>query len=193
MDYETFGEHQWVDTGILEFMRYLPGYILERGDFDFRTPLEIARNSPLPNGPPVAELDIPRTFSWADAERDLSAWLDNPMQKAAHQALYDLLPRVRATAGSEVRGELLETWRRLSTSDHVYYMSTKFFSDQDVHEYFSPYSTPHDAFVNFMNILDDFERRVERGEAPPRAASAGADRAGSKREPQASKRRKEKR
>ena len=157
MDYETFGEHQAESTGILEFMKYLPEFVLEDERFEFRTPIEVAHSSPSP-----PELEIPRTFSWADAERDLTAWLGNPMQKAAQKALYRLLPKMReVAAGPPAHPELLESWRRLATSDHVYYMCTKFLSDQDVHEYFSPYATPHDAFVNFMNILDDFERRVE--------------------------------
>ncbi len=155
MDYETFGEHQWAETGILDFMRHLPEQVLARAGLEFATPSEVADRHR--DGETLA---IQRTFSWADAERDLSAWLSNPMQKAAHRALYELLPRVRLAA-ARGRADLLATWRRLSTSDHVYYMCTKFLSDQDVHEYFSPYATPHEAFVTFMNVVDDFTRRVE--------------------------------
>ncbi len=156
MDYETFGEHQNADTGILEFMRHLPGYVLADPRFAFSTPREVAAAHE-----PVAELEVPDPVSWADEERDLSAWLSNPMQRAAHEALYELAPSVREAAR---RGhpELLEAWHKLTTSDHVYYMCTKHHhSDADVHEYFSPYESPHDSFIAFMNVLDDLSQRVQ--------------------------------
>jgi alpha-amylase len=154
MDYETFGEHQWEETGIFRFLSDLPQEILADPRFRFRTPAEVAAAHE-----PVGDLAIPRPVSWADAERDVTAWLGNPMQRAANEALYALLPRVRERAR---QGDLLprSTWRKLSTSDHVYYMCTKWFSDGDVHKYFSPYATPHDAFIAFMNVLDDLGRRL---------------------------------
>jgi len=156
MDYETFGEHQGAHTGVLGFMEHLPGFVLEDPHFDFATPSEAAARY----GARTQDLAIPRPFSWADEERDLSAWLGNPMQEAAHEKLYALAPGVRAAA---VRGhpELAEDWRKLTTSDHVYYMSTKRESDRDVHDYFSPYESPHQAFVVFMNVLDDLTLRVD--------------------------------
>jgi alpha-amylase len=166
MDYETFGEHQWEETGIFRFMRELPDACLSTGALDFRTPAELATLLD-----PVARLDIPRPISWADAERDLTAWLGNPMQKAAHEALYGLLPDVQKLAAAGVGGPY-QKWRRLSTSDHVYYMCTKWFSDGDVHKYFSPYATPHDAFISFMNVFDDLSREVRAGlEALPARAT----------------------
>ena len=156
MDYETFGEHQNADTGIIEFMRALPEYMLADPRFDFQTPAQVAAAHS-----PMGEIHAPRPVSWADAERDLSAWLSNPMQRAAHQALYELAPDVqRAVALGHP--EILEIWRRLTTSDHVYYMSTAWFSDGDVHEYFTPYESPHDSFIVFMNVLDDLTDRVTR-------------------------------
>ena len=152
MDYETFGEHQAADTGVLDFIEYLPRFILENPRLNFRTPSEVAESHGA-----VERLDAPRPISWADAERDLSAWLGNPMQDAAHTAVYALAPAVLQTGDPD----LLESWRRLTTSDHTYYMCTKHMSDGDVHEYFSPYESPHDAFVNFMNVLDDLAQRVE--------------------------------
>ncbi|MEZ6019128.1 MAG: glycoside hydrolase family 57 protein [Planctomycetota bacterium] len=151
MDYETFGEHQWEDTGIFEFMRHLPDVLLDGQRFRFATPTEVAQSSD-----PVARLDIPHPFSWADAERDLTAWLDNAMQRAAHEAVYEVGNAVKATGDAQ----LLETWRRLTTSDHFYYMCVKFFSDGDVHKYFSPYATPHDAYIALMNVLGDLRRRL---------------------------------
>ncbi len=154
MDFETFGEHQNKDTGILEFMRHLPAYVLADPRLSFQTPREVAVH------PPVAELDVSSPISWADAERDLSAWLGNPMQRAAHEALYELAPDARAAA-AKGHPELLAAWRKLTTSDHVYYMSTKHHqSDADVHEYFSPYQSPHDSFIVFMNVVDDLATRV---------------------------------
>jgi alpha-amylase len=176
MDYETFGEHQWEDTGIFEFMRHLPDYVLGSDRFDFATPSQIAARCEV-----AGEISIPRPVSWADAERDLTAWLGNPMQREAQARLYALLPRARALAGS--RPEALQNWRRLSTSDHVYYMCTKFMSDGDVHAYFSPYGGPHDAFVEFMDALKRFEASLSQpatkaAKVPPQKSPKKAPPAG---------------
>jgi alpha-amylase len=152
MDYETAGEHQWKETGIFEFMEDLPDAVSKSRRLWFGTPSEVAGRAT-----DLARVDVPRPVSWADAERDLSAWLGNDMQRAAHDALYALLPAVRAADP-----KWLERWRRMSASDHVYYMCTKFASDGDVHGYFSPYENPHDAFIAFMNVIDDFDRRLKR-------------------------------
>jgi alpha-amylase len=154
MDYETFGEHQWSDTGIFKFMEHLPRKVLENPRFRFRTPSEVAEERD-----PVARLSIPHPVSWADVERDLTAWLGNAMQRAANEALYAMRPAVLECADAG-EAEVYEHWRRLSTSDHLYYMCTKWFSDGDVHKYFSPYASPHDAFIAFMNVLDDLARRA---------------------------------
>lgn len=151
MDYETFGEHQWEDTGILRFLGDLPAAVQRSGRFNFRTPAQIVEEHR-----PGPELHVPSPVSWADTERDLTAWLDNPMQKAAHQTLFELFEHVQAAGDPES----LETWRRLSTSDHFYYMCTKFFSDGDVHKYFSPFATPHDAYITWMNVAQDFRLRL---------------------------------
>ena len=156
MDYETAGEHQWADTGIFEFMESLPDAVARRPRLAFATPSEVAATAL-----DVPRIDVRRPVSWADAERDLSAWLGNEMQRAAHAALYALLPQARRSAAGG-RGQWLERWRKLSASDHVYYMSTKFASDGDVHGYFSPYPTPHDAFIAYMNVIDDFARRLKK-------------------------------
>ncbi len=157
MDYETAGEHQWEETGIFDFMERMPGAALQSGRFTFRTPSEVAARETA-----AETLEIPHPVSWADAERDLSAWLGNPMQSAAHAALYALYNDTRRAAAAG-RPELLERWRRLSTSDHVYYMCTKGASDGEVHAHFSPYDSPHEAYVTFMNVLDDLARRVGAG------------------------------
>lgn len=158
MDYETFGEHQVAETGILDFLEYLPQYVLEQEQLDFATPREVSQRCE-----PAGDLVIHRSFSWADAERDLSAWLGNPMQTAAHEALYSRADEVRAAA--QEHPELLDEWRKLTTSDHVYYMCTKKDASGEVHDYFSPYGTPHDAFITFMNALDDLWARLD-GRAP---------------------------
>jgi alpha-amylase len=161
MDYETFGEHQWAETGIFAFMERLPHELLARG-VAFATPSEAAALDP------VGRLDVPHPVSWADAERDLTAWLGNDMQRAANEALWDLGREVRRR-GDE---SLLADWRRLTTSDHVYYMCTKWFSDGDVHKYFSPFETPHDAFVAFMNVIDDLDQRLRASRGTPPGAVA---------------------
>jgi alpha-amylase len=150
MDYETLGEHQWEDTGIFDFMRHLPEEILKHPDNDFKTPSEAVRTYQS-----VDQVDVPHLISWADTERDLSAWLGNPMQSNAIHELYRLEKPIKAL-GDE---KLINDWRRLQTSDHFYYMCTKYFADGDVHKYFNPYDSPYDSYINFMNVLDNLNDR----------------------------------
>jgi alpha-amylase len=150
LDYETFGEHHWADTGIFDFLRRLPDALALRG-------VATVHPSTLAGREPAGTLSYPVAVSWADAERDTSAWLGNRIQRAANQRHHTLLSRVRATGDPD----LLKTWRRLGTSDHNYYMSTKRLSDGDVHQYFSPFDSPYDAFIAYMNVLTDLERRCE--------------------------------
>jgi alpha-amylase len=153
MDYETFGEHQWEDTGIFNFMRALPGALLRHGDTTFKTPTETVLSYPA-----VGHLDVPSVLTWADTDRDLTAWTGNDIQKDAIAATYALEKDVLATKDEA----LIETWRKLQTSDHFYYMCTKWFQDGDVHAYFSPYESPYDAYVAFMNALSDLQLRVQQ-------------------------------
>ena len=152
MDYETFGEHQWEDTGIFHFMRALPGELLKHPDNNFVTPAEAIRRYR-----PRGRLSFPHPVSWADTERDLSAWRGNPMQHEALEKLYGLERAVKQTRNKK----LIEDWQRLQTSDHYYYMCTKWFSDGDVHKYFNPYESPYDAFISFMNAVSDIELRTK--------------------------------
>ena len=154
LDYETFGEHQGQETGILEFLTALPKKILANPGFCFRTPAEITRIYD-----PIATLTVPEVSSWADRSRDVSAWLGNAMQRDASRTLYGLAGKVRRKQDPT----LLHTWRKLQSADHFYYMSTKCWEDGAVHDYFNPYASPYDAYINYMNILDDFSRRVTRG------------------------------
>jgi alpha-amylase len=151
MDYETFGEHQWDETGIFDFLEHLPGEFMKHEGNTFMTVSEA-----IDAFEPVDSIDVPNTITWADTERDLSAWVGNAMQQQAIAELYALENDVLAS-GDQV---LIEDWRRLLTSDHVYYMCTKYFSDGDVHAYFSPYESPYDAFIIFCNALRDVRLRV---------------------------------
>ena len=150
MDYETFGEHQWEDTGIFNFLKHLPEE-LKRHGISFHHPSELLKTEP------KDELDIHHPISWADVERDVSAWLGNKMQQASAKNLYNLKFSVLNTRDKE----LIEGWRKLTTSDHLYYMCTKWFADGDVHKYFNPFETPYDCFINFMNILQDLNFRIK--------------------------------
>ena len=152
MDYETFGEHQWASTGIFDFMEALPEAIFRNPDFDFVTPSEAAERYK-----PIAKIDVPNAISWADVERDLTAWLGNDMEHDAIEAVYRLHDKIHAINDEG----LTRTWRRLQTSDHFYYMCTKWFSDGDVHKYFNPYGTPYDAYINYMNVLSDFTMDID--------------------------------
>ncbi len=151
MDYETFGEHQWEDTGIFDFLRALPGEVMASGENDFLTVSEAIERYPS-----SGELDIPHMISWADTERDISAWLGNSMQANALYETYAAADGFRQ-CGDEA---LLADWRKLQTSDHFYYMCTKYFADGDVHKYFNPYQSPYDSYINYMNILDSIRSRL---------------------------------
>lgn len=156
MDYETLGEHQWAETGVFDFLAHLPEAVLARGDLDFKTPSEV-----IAAYRPDGAYDVPHMTSWADTERDLSAWLGNAMQSNALHELYRLEGEVKALADEG----LLADWRRLQSSDHFYYMCVKYYADADVHKYFNPYESPYDSYINFMNVLDGLRRRI-RGRAP---------------------------
>ncbi len=166
MDYETFGEHQWEETGIFQFLAHLPEAVLRHSDNNFLTPSQVVEAYPA-----MDVVDVPHLISWADTERDLSAWLGNPMQSSALHEVYRL-ERLIKQLGDET---LLADWRRLQTSDHFYYMCTKYFADGDVHKYFNPYDSPYDSYINYMNVLDHLKRRcnllaAERaGQAQPTA------------------------
>ena len=149
MDYETFGEHQWQDTGIFEFLEHIPEQWLKTSGNTFMTELCDAFE-------PVDRVDVPYTVTWADTERDLSAWLGNSMQQQAIAALYDLQSKILGSADLA----LIDDWRRLQTSDHYYYMCTKWWNDGDIHAYFSPYDTPYEAYMNFINAYHDLRFRL---------------------------------
>lgn len=177
MDYETFGEHQWSDTGIFEFLSALPGKVFDvnPGHNHFNTASEA-----LARFDPVGEYDVPDFISWADTERDLSAWRGNAMQDNALEETYRLessikdrfsrAARSRDEAEREHAAHLLADWRKLTTSDHFYYMCTKYFADGDVHKYFNPYDSPYDSYINFMNVLDNVRTRLAAPAAVPAAS-----------------------
>jgi alpha-amylase len=151
MDYETFGEHHKKETGIFDFLKHMPEMIMKKTPFNFMTVSEIADNYQ-----PVSLLHVPSPISWADEERDLTAWMGNELQTAAVNKLYSLSDRVSKCNNDQ----LIRDWVYLQSSDHFYYMSTKFFSDGAVHAYFNPYENPYQAFMNYMNVLSDFEIRL---------------------------------
>lgn len=151
MDYETFGEHQWKETGIFDFMEDFVAKIARSDDYTFETITEAASSKEAKDN-----LSMPYTVTWADSERDLSAWLGNAMQQEALKYLYELEQAVLKSKDET----LIDDWRKLQTSDHVYYMSTKFSHDGNVHAYFSPYESPYDAFMYFMNAVRDIRWRI---------------------------------
>ncbi len=153
MDYETFGEHHWSDTGIFEFLRHFPAEAGKHPNIRFATPSELVERIPSRD-----DIDAPQVTSWADMERDTSAWLGNEMQTSA----FSMLEAMEAPVKEKQDPELMRTWRMLGNSDHFYYMCTKSLSDQDVHNYFSPYDSPFDAYINYMNVLTDFKDRIEK-------------------------------
>jgi alpha-amylase len=157
MDYETFGEHQWRETGIFDFMRALPAKVFESSDFSFNTPSELADKLQ-----PISAIHVQSPISWADEERDITAWLGNDLQDDAFDNLYAMEELVRKSNSPEIQKD----WNFLQASDHFYYMCTKWFSDGDVHKYFNPYGSPYDAYINYMNVISDLRLRLEKGEQP---------------------------
>lgn len=153
MDYETFGEHQWADTGIFDFLRHLPEKILDHPGNNFKTPGEVIDSYPV-----MDSVDVPNLISWADTERDISAWVGNAMQSSAIYELYKIEKLIKSCNDQQ----LLTDWRLMQTSDHFYYMCTKYFSDGDVHKYFNPYDSPYDSYINFMNILSNLKMRAAK-------------------------------
>lgn len=153
MDYETFGEHQWKETGIFEFMAHLPEEILKNKDFSFKTVGEVADDYQSKD-----VYDAHATTSWADSERDLSAWLSNSMQSESLSKLYAMEEDVKNSGDKD----LIERWARLQSSDLFYYMCTKYWSDGVVHKYFSPYNSPYDSYIYFINALADLEVEVNK-------------------------------
>jgi alpha-amylase len=151
IDYETFGEHQWTETGIFDFLSHLPGEVLKHKNLDFVTVSEAVERYTS-----VGEIDVPWAISWADEDRNVSTWLGNDMQIACFNELKNIGNKLKEK-GNE---KLLKIWRCLQTSDHLYYCGTKGLADGDVHAYFSPYESPYEGFINYMNILQDLKQRA---------------------------------
>ena len=156
MDYETFGEHQKEGSGIFDFMRFLPGILLRDGSFEFTTPTQAARRHK-----PIAEIEVQDPISWADEERDVTAWLGNELQNEAFSKLYAQKEKIAALKSPDFD----YVWSFMQTSDHFYYMATKWLSDGDVHSYFNPYDSAYDAFINYMNVLSDFIIELDKAVA----------------------------
>ena len=153
MDYETFGEHQKASTGIFDFVKALPAALLATGELEFATVSEAAKKLQ-----PVAVLHCPYAMSWADEERDVTAWLGNDLQNEAFKKLYALAPIVKKVKNKDFEF----VWHFMQNSDHFYYMATKWLSDGDVHSYFNPYGSAYEAFINYMNVLADFEIELNK-------------------------------
>lgn len=150
MDFETFGEHQWADTGIFDFFgRFVPHWLREYGNF-------ATISDTITRHEPVDTVSMPHTVTWADSERDLSAWSGNALQREATRYAYALEHEILQTRDNE----LIDDWRKLLTSDHTYYMATKWHADGDIHAYFSPYDSPYDAFLSYMNTIRDLRWRI---------------------------------
>jgi len=152
LDYETIGEHQWKETGIFDFFRHLPSKVYANSDYGFYTPEDLYQRLQT-----VASISVPYPISWADEERDLTAWRGNELQDEAFEKLYSYDQKVRDCADPAIQRD----WSYLQTSNHFYYMCTKWFSAGEVHRYFNPYGSPYEAFINYMNVLSDFMIRVD--------------------------------
>ena len=152
LDYETFGEHQWADTGIFSFLQDLPRQVLA-AQMEFATPSKLIETYQPIGTIEVGDLD---TTSWADVEKDTSCFIGNTMQWACYEYLRWLEPYVKESMDEE----LLRIWRYLGISDHLYYMFTIGGASGDVHSYFSHFKRPYDAFVTLFSVIHDFDARL---------------------------------
>lgn len=155
LNYGTFGERHSKDSGILDFLQYFPKTVFSMSDFSFSTPSEISKTLQ-----PISAVNVNYPISWADEEKDTTRWLGNDLQQEACHKLYELAPLVNQSTDPIIH----QDWKYLQTSDHFFYMCTKFFSDGDFHQQLNPYNSPYDAFINYMNILSDFRLRLESTE-----------------------------
>ncbi|MCG8702358.1 MAG: glycoside hydrolase family 57 protein [Bacteroidales bacterium] len=151
LDYETFGEHNNEESGILEFLKAFPKEVFKSKKLNFKHPREVIESHQ-----PVSAIHAPHPISWADEEKDLTAWLGNNMQEDAFNRLYALMDKINKCDDPKI----LTDWKYLQASDHFYYMCTKVFSDGAIHAYYNPFTSPYDAYINFMNVLADFIIRV---------------------------------
>lgn len=172
LDYETFGEHYREESGIFTFLKNLPAAIVANQDWRFSTPTEVTERLSA-----VGELSFSRLTSWADTRRDESAWAGNEMQKKSLARIYDTATLFE---GRYIQDEAMtsarETWRRLQTSDHYYYMCTKGYGDGVVHQYFSPFESPYDAFIAYSNVVKDFAAECARAPSTPTLRLVSAER-----------------
>lgn len=157
MNYETFGERHKSESGIFDFLNTLPSAVFRKSEFKFHTPSDI-----LDNYEPISKLNAPTAISWADSEKDLSAWLRNELQQEALENLYELSEKIEHCHDEK----LLKDWQYLQTSDHFYYMSTKHHYNHAIHASCSPYDSPYDAFINYLNVLNDFTLRLNKALIP---------------------------
>jgi alpha-amylase len=152
MDYDALGEHHWNETAIFDFLRQLPAALLKDGKSEFLTPSQV-----LDRHNATDELDVLQPISWADNERDISSWLGNAMQSNALHELYKLEGALKEKGDPT----LLSDWRKLTCADHFFYMSTKHWADATLQRHLSPYESPYDSYINFMNVLDNIQSRVK--------------------------------
>jgi len=152
INYESLGKRQPASSGIFDFFKKLPEVALKSGKLKFATPSEVVDEYQ-----PVSSVKVPNTISWADEEKDMAAWLGNEMQEEAFNNLYDLSDKMKMVKNKD----MIRDWNYLQTSDHFYYMCTKVFSDGEIHDSFNPYESPYEAFINYMNVLNDFTLRLD--------------------------------
>ena len=152
MDYETLGEHHSAETGILKFFEEFITTVVNKTDIEFIMPKEASQKHKQ-----AGEIDVPHNNSWADEERDISAWAGNSMQKSALNLIYKLEENVKKLDDKDIT----HIWRKLQISDHFYYMATKGFADGDVHKYFNYFVTPYDAYIVYCNVVNDLREAIK--------------------------------
>ena len=153
MHYQALGKYNTPDSGIFDFLRYLPQYMLDDPQYAFMTPKEVVATFV-----PKEAIYVPNPISWTDEERDITSWLGNELQQNAFEELFALSGKVEATADEAIE----RTYSRLQCSNHFNYMSTKFIPVEQRLKKVSPYSSPYDAYINYMNVLSDFTLEVDK-------------------------------
>lgn len=150
LGYEALGLLNNKQSGIFDFFKALPFHAMEN-NVTFSTPSQIITEKQ-----PVGELSVLYPMSWTDEEKDISAWCGNELQDEALSKLYGLAERIHMASDPLLKID----WQRLQDASHFFFMATKYYSNGAVMGKQSPYDSPYEAFMNYMNILSDFIERV---------------------------------
>ena len=151
-DYETIGEYYTADTGIFNFFDSLFSKFAESSDYQMITPDQLSKTEERPT-----TLNIPWAISCAGEEKDTVEWIGNELQQEAFEQLFKLENLYLGSSNEQAR----LNWLRLQAADHFNFMNEKWLQKQSVKRNFDVYPSPYQAFINYMNVLNDVKIQLE--------------------------------